>query len=94
MVTFTKSQAETDKQKEIIFHCLTRQIVVSDYDIPFHDFMHVMHLAALCVVIFIFVHLLLAEELLNVITFIVIIKKYLPLGDNDLCQRNILEPFL
>lgn len=57
---------------------------------PFHDLvLHVMHLAALCVVIFPFVHFLLAEELLNVITFIVIIKKDLLLGDNDLCRRNI-----
>lgn len=54
---------------------------------PFHDLvLHVMHL---CVVIFPFVHFLLAEELLNVITFIVIIKIYLLLGDNDLCWRNI-----
>lgn len=57
---------------------------------PFHDLvLHVMHLAALCVVIFPFVHFLEAEELLNVITFIVIIKKNLPLGDNDLCRTNI-----
>lgn len=44
--------------------------------------------------IFPFVHFLLAEELLNVITFIVIIKKYLPLGNNDLCRRKILEPLV
>lgn len=42
---YKKSSRDNDKQKEIIIHCLTRQIVVSDYDIPFHDLvLHVMHL--------------------------------------------------